>query len=112
MDGCALLAGFVLDIEDRVVPHQGDVGEWQLAGLGEEVSKGLEGFLKGHADVVVSSARAQLDSDVVSEDGYESLEDFQAKARSIFNASTPFVRALVAAAVQELLDEVPVGAMD
>ena len=89
------LLAVIFGVEVWGVPHEGDVGKRELAGLGEEVPVLFESLLERHSDVVVPSRGAQFDGDVVAEDGDEGFENFKTEARAVLDAAAVFVGALV-----------------
>ncbi len=64
-------------------------------------------------NVVVPSSRVQLDSHpVCAPDIDGSFEHLQAETRTVFHAPTPLVSTLVGGVIEELLNEIPVRAMN
>lgn len=58
--------------------------------------------------VIVATAGAELDGNIVSEDGDEGFEGLQSKPGAILDTSSPFIGALVASGIEKLSNKVTV----
>jgi uncharacterized membrane protein YoaK (UPF0700 family) len=62
--------------------------------------------------VIVSTAGAQPDTNVVPVNLFGYLESLEAKASAILNATAPIISTFVGCAVEELSDEITISAMN
>jgi len=63
-------------------------------------------------DIVEASSGADFDTDVWTKDLCQLVQDLQSKSRTILNASSPFICAMVGSTIKELGDEVPSGTVN
>ena len=86
-------------------------GEAALAELGGDVAEGLRGV--GVGDAHVAAARGQVHADAVgTPDLGDGIDGFEHEAGAVFDGAAVGVGAVVGAGLQELVDEVAVGAVE
>jgi hypothetical protein len=96
----------------RNVPHELDVRELHRDGLLDECTVGGERLRQWHAHVIVPAARGELDADALrAEHVRQRAQGLQREAQTVRDRPAPRIRARVRGRVEELVHEVPAGAV-
>jgi hypothetical protein len=106
-----------------IISHQADIPKVKNVCFANEVSESVNVLLQGHPvrnqrsmqwktvssilpHVIISTRWAQANrNSLIAPDGYELLQNFKAKAGTIFNGATIRIGALVRCGVQKLMNE-------
>jgi len=113
-----------LQIVPGIIPQENNVGDLELISLADEVPERLQRLLDRHADrnlcfgnrepcgeqnipdVIIPCDRCEFYGNVVSKDFHKHLQYLEAESRSVFDATSPFISALVGSIVKKLSNEI------
>lgn len=118
-----------MELVGRDKSVEGKVRQAELVGFSDEVRVSSDGFIQGHSnlriklvstriqsnqvvpDIVISTSRAEFNSNVIAKDRDKFFENFEAEPCTVLDTASPFVCAMVGGGVQELSDYVAICAM-
>lgn len=100
-------------VQRRNISHEAEVRQFVLLSFFDKVREGLHSVVQGHPDIVAPTGRREFDRHPAWAPDFDArLDDFEREACTVSDGTSVFVRPLVGGRVEELLDQVAVGAVD